>query len=109
MLPTAIETAASAASAGCQSSTDGPSATSKKRTKTQNAAALVATDMNAVTGVGAPSYTSGVHWWNGASETLNASPVTASAIPIRTSGSSANPRSAIPSAIAVKSVDPEAP
>ena len=54
MLPTAIETAASAASAGCQSSTDGPSATSKKRTKTQNAAAFVATAMNAVTGVGAP-------------------------------------------------------
>src|ERR687898_750400 len=84
MLPTAIETAASAASAGCQSSTDGPSATSNSRTKTQNAAALVATDMNAVTGVGAPSYTSGVHWWNGASETLNASPVAASAIPITT-------------------------
>src|SRR5215207_4495122 len=109
MLPISIETTATAASAGCHVSTEGSSATSNSRTKTQNAAALVATDMNAVTGVGAPSYTSGVHWWNGASETLNASPVAASAIPIRTSGSSASPRSAIPSAIAVKSVDPEAP
>ncbi len=50
-----IEIAASAASAESQLSTDGPSATSKKRTKTQNAAAFVATAMNAVTGVGAPS------------------------------------------------------
>ena len=49
-----IETAASAASAGCQSPTAGPSATSKKRAKTANAAAFVATAMNAVTGVGAP-------------------------------------------------------
>ena len=54
MFPTTIETAASTASAGCQLSTAGPSATSKKRTKTQNAAAFVATAMNAVTGVGAP-------------------------------------------------------
>ena len=38
------------------------SATSKKRRNTPNAAAFVATAMNAVTGVGAPSYTSGVHW-----------------------------------------------
>ena len=50
-----IEIAASAASAESQLSTDGPSATSKKRTKTQKAAAFVATAMNAVTGVGAPS------------------------------------------------------
>jgi hypothetical protein len=35
-----------------------------------NAVALVAADMNAVTGVGAPWYTSGVHWWNGAAEAL---------------------------------------
>jgi len=49
-----IDTAARAASAGCQLSTAGPSATSKNRTVTQNTAAFVATAMNAVTGVGAP-------------------------------------------------------
>ena len=54
-LPTTIETAARAASAGCQSPAAGPSASSKKRTATQNTAAFVATAMNAVTGVGAPS------------------------------------------------------
>ena len=30
--------------------------------------------MNAVTGVGAPWYTSGVHTWNGTAATLNAEP-----------------------------------
>ena len=54
MFPTAIEIAARAASAGCQLSTAGPRATMKKRAKTTNAAAFVATAMNAVTGVGAP-------------------------------------------------------
>ena len=50
MLPTAIEIAASAASAGCQLSAAGPRATRKKRMKTANAAAFVATAMNPVTG-----------------------------------------------------------
>ena len=35
----------------------------------------------AVTGVGAPSYTSGVHTWNGAAETLNARPIMSNPIP----------------------------
>ena len=52
--PTTIEMTASAASGPSQSATEAPSATSKKRTKTQNAAAFVATAMNVVTGVGAP-------------------------------------------------------
>ena len=108
MFPTTIETAASTASAGCQLSTAGPSATSKKRTKTQKAATLVATAMKAVTGVGAPWYTSGVHWWKGAIEILKASPVAASPIPIRTSGSSASP-APIPSRMPMKSVEPEPP
>ena len=50
-----IEIAAIAASAGCQSAPAGPSATMKKRAKTANAAALVATAMKAVIGVGAPA------------------------------------------------------
>ena len=54
-LPTAIVTTASTASAGPQVVARSISATSKNRSSTPNAAALVATAMNAVTGVGAPS------------------------------------------------------
>ena len=54
-LPTTIVIAASAASAGAQSRRRAISATSKSRSSTPNAAAFVATAMNAVTGVGAPS------------------------------------------------------
>src|SRR3954469_22062893 len=39
-----------------------------------SAPVLVAAAMNEVTGVGAPSYTSGVHMWNGAADALNARP-----------------------------------
>ena len=37
--------------------------------------------MNAVTGVGAPSYASGVHMWNGAELALNPSPTMIIAMP----------------------------
>ena len=71
--------AARKASAGPQSSCDSPSAWSNSRRKIANAAALVATAMKVVIGVGAPWYTSGVHWWKGATDALKASPVAASA------------------------------
>ena len=54
-LPTMIVTTASVASAGAHTSAASITATSKKRTMMPNAAAFVATAMNAVTGVGAPS------------------------------------------------------
>ena len=54
-LPTMIVIVASVASAGPQSSWVPISATSKTRSRTPKAAALVATAMNAVIGVGAPS------------------------------------------------------
>jgi hypothetical protein len=53
-LPTTIVSAASAATAGAQSSIVGSIARSRKRRMIAKAAALVATAMNAVTGVGAP-------------------------------------------------------
>ena len=37
--------------------------------------------MNAVIGVGAPTYTSGVHAWNGTAATLNSRPTATSAVP----------------------------
>ncbi|GBD29718.1 hypothetical protein HRbin32_00810 [bacterium HR32] len=49
------------------------------RARAANPAAFGPTEKKAVTGVGAPSYTSGVHWWKGTMDTLNPNP--ASAIP----------------------------
>ena len=46
-----------------------------------NPAALVADAMKAVTGLGAPSYTSGVHMWNGTAATLNARPTSSNTMP----------------------------
>src|SRR6266566_1593170 len=59
---------------GSQSGLTGNRTTSKTRAKATIAAALVATDIKPVTGAGAPSYTSGVHAWNGIAETLKAKP-----------------------------------
>ncbi len=61
-LPTRIVIVASAASAGPQLAWASIRATSNRRRSTPSAATFVATAMNAVIGVGAPSYTSGVHW-----------------------------------------------
>ena len=47
-----------------------------------NAAAFTPVDINAVTGVGAPSYTSGAHMWNGTAATLNAKPMMSKPAPI---------------------------
>ena len=44
------------------------------RTSRHSAAILGATAKNEVTGVGAPSYTSGAHMWNGTAETLKHRP-----------------------------------
>src|SRR5215210_2054930 len=108
-LPITIVAMASAASAGAHVATAPGSASSRKRRITPKAAALVATAMKVVTGVGAPWYTSGVHWWKGATEALNARPVTVSATPMRRRGSATG--TALPTAGATdeKSVAPVAP
>src|SRR5690606_9804401 len=51
------------------------------RTSAAKAPALTTTLMNVVTVVGAPVYTSGAHWWNGASDALNDSPAITSPAP----------------------------
>ena len=48
------------------------------RSSIANDAAFDPTDRNAVIGVGAPSYTSGAHMWNGTAAILNAMPATSS-------------------------------
>ncbi len=104
-----IVIAASAASIGAQVNEESISATSKSRRKTPNAAALVATAMKAVTGVGAPWYTSGVHWWNGATEALKQSPTTQSPMPVSISTSELRSPEEFAAAIPLKSVEPVAP
>ena len=47
--------------------------------------------MNAVTGVGAPWYASGVHMWNGAADALNARPAITIASPATSIASCAWP------------------
>src|SRR5215469_9170853 len=50
------------------------------RKSTANAAALGPVDISATIGAGAPSYTSGVHTWNGAEATLKPRPIIMSAV-----------------------------
>ena len=69
---------------GCQSSFHCGRATTSTRNIAANAATFEADAMKAVTGVGAPWYTSGVHTWNGAADTLNERPTSNSAIPTST-------------------------
>ena len=51
-------------------------AVTNRRMARANPAALDPTERKATTGVGEPSYTSGVHWWKGTAEILKAIPAT---------------------------------
>ena len=75
--------AASTATAIVHTSLCSGNAVTRTRSITTSAAVFVAADMNAVTEVGAPWYTSGVHMWKGAAETLNASPARIIASPAK--------------------------
>src|SRR5258708_37916366 len=78
-LPPVIVIAARIAKTALQSRPSGPRLPIITRRMAANAAAFGATLMNAVAGVGAPSYASGVHWWNGTTAALNARPTVTSA------------------------------
>ena len=56
------------------------------RISAANPAALTATDIKPVTGVGAPWYTSGVHMCSGTAATLKPKPITAMPAPAMNSG-----------------------
>src|SRR5918994_6552234 len=77
-VPTIIVAAAMIDSTGIHSACSGSNGERKTRANAANAAALTPVDMNAVTMVGAPSYASGVHIWNGTAETLKAKPTASS-------------------------------
>src|SRR4030042_704150 len=107
-LPTTIETAARTHSTGVQSQPSGWNATLNTRMNAANAATLRPADMKAVTAVGAPWYTSGVHIWNGTAETLNPNPIARSTMAASASaGLSVCPASALDTADS--RVDPVAP
>src|SRR5215472_12096851 len=71
MLPMDID---SAAAAQISAMRPGACVWNMTRRSTAKTAAFGAVDMNATTGEGAPSYTSGVQMWNGAAATLNPMP-----------------------------------
>ena len=80
-LPSVIVRAARITKSGCQLATAGRKAVLNKRKSSAKPAAFDATAMKAVMGVGAPSYTSGVHMWKGTAATLNPSPAVTSTRP----------------------------
>ncbi len=80
-LPTSNEATASMPSICCQSSAMGNMPSTNKRMTMANAANLGAPAIIRVTAVGAPSYTSGTHMWNGAAPNLKARPATTNTTP----------------------------
>src|SRR5919109_3823954 len=80
-LPTTSEATAMPANAHDHRWSSCGNAVRRTRTVSTNAATLVADDMNAVTVVGAPWYTSGVHMWKGAELDLKPRPATIIASP----------------------------
>src|SRR5579862_2803346 len=106
-LPTVMVTTASTQNSCRQSSPIAGSPSRKMRISIANDAAFDPTDRNAVTGVGAPSYTSGAHMWNGTAAILNPTPAT-TRITARTSrGSRSWPTKTV--AIARRLVVPDKP
>src|SRR5262245_37109585 len=89
--PTNTVAIASADSTGIQiglsTSSAAPKPFNTNRNNAPNAAAFTPTAMNPVTGVGAPSYTSGAHMWNGTAATLNPNPTTTNTNPTASNGS----------------------
>src|SRR3970040_2381357 len=107
-LPTITVTAATPHTSGVQSHVSGWNDVSNTRMNAANAATLVPADMYAVTGVGAPRATSGVHMGNGTAAPLKPNPTPRNATAARASPR-LSVRPARPSAMADRRVDPVAP
>src|SRR5579885_2421355 len=84
-------------------------ATPKRRTKAAKAASLVPTDIIAVTGVGDPSYTSGVQAWKGMADILKAKPTIIRPMPAMRTGSLVEACALRNEAICGRLVEPVAP
>src|SRR5580658_4200517 len=86
-----------------------PREENRTRKRAANAPALATADMNPVTGVGAPWYTSGVHMWNGTAATLKANPTSIRVTPAKSSPLDNKRFLERKSAIWVRLFDPVAP
>ena len=90
-LPTIIVTAASAQRMGVRSTAREEKAVEKTRKRAAKPAIFAPAAMKAVTAVGAPWYTSGVHMWNGTAATLKPNPTRMRAAPMVRSRTEASP------------------
>src|SRR3954452_17284364 len=95
-------------SSGSQASRDAASGPVKMRSRNAIDAAFEATERYAVTVVGAPSYASGAHIWNGTAEILNNRPTAVVPIARKTTGSHAV-RCEIAAWMSASLVDPAIP
>src|SRR5213076_1752722 len=106
-LPIVMDAAASTHRTG---SHDLPDSKKPKRTivsRATNPPAFDATDRNAVTGVGAPSYVSGAQKWNGTALILNANPTSVRKIATANNGGRSGREAYAP--ILLRSVEPDSP
>src|SRR4029453_19163711 len=106
-LPTVIVMIASTQNRSCQLWLIEGSPSWKIRSSIANDAAFDPTDRNAVTGVGAPSYTSGAHMWNGTAAILNPTQATPRVTATTRRGSRSCPTNA--AAIGRRFVVPDSP
>src|SRR5471032_3036333 len=79
--PRSIDAIDTMITSNCHAPTSDANEVPITRSSSAIAATLGAVAKNTVTGVGAPSYTSGVHMWNGTAHTLNANPTSTNTIP----------------------------
>src|ERR1700686_3952713 len=108
MLPMAMESTASTTNIWLQSGCEPARASGSKRMARANAASFDAVPMKTVTQVGDPSYTSGIHIWNGTAPNLNPTPTMRKAMPNTKPMLSPNP-SCTAAAIAASSRFPVTP
>src|SRR6516164_3005781 len=83
-------------SVGIHWDSSGSSVDRNTRTNAANAAAFTPVDMNAVTIVGAPSYASGAHMWNGTAEILKQRPTASRPTAMIATTGGAEPAMALP-------------
>src|SRR5208282_1751091 len=107
-LPMVIEATATPATTISQLGLMGQKAVQKMRSRSAKLAAFEATLIEAVIGVGAPSYTSGAHMWNGTAAILKKSPAETVTSESSTSGSPGG-RVAYACAMRARFVDPAMP
>ncbi len=79
--PSTIEAIDTMTTSDCQAPTSDAKDVPITRSSSAIAATFGAVAKKTVTDVGAPSYTSGVHMWNGTAETLKAKPTSTNTMP----------------------------